>query len=137
MTLTNTERKNQENVSWSINALTKNYTGRSNKNQTPWTAKILVPPTNSLNILSISLTLQNYKKFRFCFPGCVFTRSNLHISKRKFQEFSRKKKRELIWEACNSYNNSETKMSKLRIKQKNSSLLRSRTYYYDTTKPQK
>ena len=38
--------------------------------------------TNSLNILSIfSLTLQNYKLFRFCFPGCVFTRSNLHISK--------------------------------------------------------
>ena len=84
--------------------------------------------TNSLNILSIfSLTLQNYKLFRFCFPGCVFTRSNLHISKSwKFQqEFSEKrifflpeKKRNFLRSLRNSYNHSETKMSKLRTKQK-------------------
>jgi len=132
--ITDTERKNsrKKNVR-SISALiNKPKKKKRKKQQEPdalncrfWYHPVT---TNSLNILSIfSLTLQNYKLFRFCFPGCVFTRSNLHISKSwKFQqEFSEKrifflpeKKRNFLRSLRNSYNHSETKMSKLRTKQK-------------------
>lgn len=86
--ITDTERKNsrKKNVFRSISALINKPKKKRKKQQEPdalncrfWYHPVT---TNSLNILSIfSLTLQNYKLFRFCFPGCVFTRSNLHISK--------------------------------------------------------